>query len=130
MEENNALEAAFDQLSKMLSSEDGQKQISDILGMFSGGENGEDSPKDQGSEELNQTASQKSSSFDSDILKTATKLLRANSPGGKRDKNTVFLEALKPFLKEERQSKLDSAVKLMSAAALFKELGGLTKGGD
>ena len=36
MDENETLSSAFDKLSEMLSSEDGQKQISDILGMLQG----------------------------------------------------------------------------------------------
>ena len=48
MDENETLSGAFDKLSEMLSSEEGQKQISDILGMLSSGvgEGNTDTPKE------------------------------------------------------------------------------------
>ena len=127
---------AFEKLNEMLSSEDGQKQISDILSMFSASGEEADStaesspkPPEQRTEEKNFQSSGFSSA-DFDMLSKAQKLLGAAGKGGKKDKNTAFLEALKPFLKKERQEKLDGAVKLIGAASMFKEFGGFFKGGD
>lgn len=135
MDENEALTNAFDKLSEMLSSEDGQKQISDILSMFSGG--GEENAgaqtqntNEKGADEKSSFQSSGFSSADFDMLSKAKKLLSASKTGGKNNKNAAFLEALKPFLKNERQKKLDGAIKLIGAASLFKEFGVFTKGGD
>lgn len=135
MEENKDLENAFDKLGEMLSTEEGQKQISDIIGMLSGesgSPKGEESSRPESADDAAKSPQNASgfSSLNPDMLKTAASLLSSGPLGGKKDKNTAFLEALKPFLKKERREKLDGAVKLLSAAALFKEFGGLKKGGD
>ena len=137
MDENETLSSAFDKLSEMLSSEDGQKQISDILGMLQGAASESESeplaakePSEKKAEEKSSFQSSGFSSADFDMLNTAKKLLGASKIGGKKDKNAAFLEALKPFLKNERRQKLDGAIKLIGAASLFKEFGGFTKGGD
>ena len=127
--ENADFSKAFDMLGEMLGSEDGQKQISDIISMLTGG-GGESPPPAEQKSSFKKGVSENTgiSSADFDMLKAAKKLMGASK--GKKDKNTAFLEALKPFLHKERQKKLDSAVKLISAAALFKEFGGFFKGGD
>ena len=135
MDENETLSSAFDKLSEMLSSEDGQKQISDILGMLQGAasDSDADAPEEIPEKKAEEKSSFQSSGFSSadfDMLKKAKKLLGASKTGGKNDKNAAFLEALKPFLKNERRQKLDGAIKLIGAASLFKEFGGFTKGGD
>lgn len=122
MEENENLSKAFDKLGEMLSSKDGQKQISDILSMFSG--------QEQTQEEKSSPEESSGSGFSSrelDMLGTAQKILGVSN---KNSQNAAFLEALKPFLKKERQKKLDSAVKMLNAASIFKEMGGFKKGGD
>ena len=135
MDENETLSSAFDKLGEMLSTEDGQKQISDILSMFSGA-NSENNPEkeqqsaEKGSDEKSSFQSSGFSSADFDMLSKAKKLLGASGISGKKDKNAAFLEALKPFLKKERRQKLDGAIKLIGVASLFKEFGGFSKGGD
>ena len=132
--ENEALSNAFDKLGEMLSTEDGQKQISDILSMFSSAadENNLDNEQkaEKHTEEKSSFQNSGFSSADFDMLNKAKKLLGASGIGGKNDKNAAFLEAIKPFLKKERREKLDGAIKLISAASLFKEFGGFSKGGD
>ena len=127
MDENETLSNAFDKLGEMLSTEEGQKQISDILSMFSGDENTAKAEDNQTKQETNH---QGFTSSNFDMLNTAKKLLSSSKPGKSGDKNAAFLEALKPFLRKERRNKLDGAIKLIGAASLFKELGVFTKGGD
>ena len=127
MDENETLSNAFDKLGEMLSTEEGQKQISDILSMFSGDENTTKAEDNQTNQETNR---QGFTSLNFDMLNTAKKLLSSSNPGKSGDKNAAFLEALKPFLRKERRNKLDGAIKLIGAASLFKELGVFTKGGD
>lgn len=109
---------AFEMLEGMLSTEEGQKQISDIISAFSGGsasggssENGGKGAQSQG----------RNMPFGADGI--------MNMLSGQNSRGAAFLEALKPFLRKERREKIDTAIKLTQAAALMKQLGFLKQGG-
>ncbi len=124
MDENANIENAFDKLSEMLSSEEGQNRISDIISMLSGGE----SRADEKGEDFSSAEDDASSSaFNPNVLKAINKMM-----SGKRNnnQNAAFLEALKPFLKEKRRKKLSDAVNILNAASVIKELGLFNKGGE
>ena len=146
MEENSMISGAIDKLGEMLSTEEGQKQISDILSAFSGSMDSANENSDTDKEKNNETdsgadfpfsalsgilnsASQKASSDMPDLSQMAdmsgiiSKLMSGKLT--KNNPNSAFLEALKPFLRTERREKVDSAIKIMKFASVFKELGGV-----
>lgn len=135
MEEKD-IQQGFEKLSEMLSTEDGQKQISDIISALQGDGDGEESPLSgilssfgMGEEKKEEKTTQ-NSGFDLDFatLSKIKKLLSAS--GGKKSESTVLLQSLKPFLRDERKEKIDNLIKIMSYASVFKEFGGFMKGGD
>ena len=126
MSDNNDLSGAVEKLQSLMSSEEGQNQLQNIISMFAGGQSPEDLPQD--SPPTPPTAQEQSPfNFDMDNMDMMLKMQRImgamNSQQG--NNHTAFLHALKPYLKESRQSKLDSAVKLMGMAKameIFKDL--------
>lgn len=119
--DENALGGAIEKLKDMLSSEEGQSQIQDIIGMFSSGSDGGESES---------TDEQQSGGFDAPDMETILKIQQVvsamNDNGG--GQHTQFLRSLRPYLRESRQKKLDGAVKLLGAASAMKMLGILNNG--
>lgn len=111
--ENADFSKAFDVLEKMLSTEDGQNKISEIISAFSGGNTaGEGGIKEKDENNAN---------FDG--INLLNRLSSSQSNGA------AFLQALKPFLKKERREKIDTVIKMTRAAALLKQMGFLNQGG-
>ena len=117
--DENALGGAIEKLKDMLSSEEGQSQIQDILGMFAGGE------------DENENRADESSGFDAPDMEMLLKLQQvANAMNsGEGSQHTQFLRSLRPYLRESRQKKLDGAVKLLGAANAMKMFGILNREG-
>ncbi len=124
MSEELDLSKAITEVQQMLSSEDGQNQIGELIKKLTGGE-------EKDSEEQN-TLNDSDGSFDmfskmgdmATILKIKGIMESLNS--GKNDHDAAFLNSIKPFLKEERRKKLDSAAKVLTltkAIKVFKDLG-------
>lgn len=124
MDENADFSQAIEKVRQMMSDENGQNQIQNILSMFTGGSETDG--------EQNTAALPSASSFDpSDIemLMKMKKVMSAmNTDGGSRQ--AEFLTALKPFLKKERRGKVEQAVKLMKAAKVLKAFREINEGGD
>ena len=126
MAEETDFSKAIEQVKAMLSSEDGENQIQNILGMLTSGQS--ESP------ESDEQSASATSSADiggiGDIMSgmgDIENIMRLkNVLGGagslKSDSNTAFLQALKPFLSESRQSKLDSAAKILNMTKMLKLL--------
>lgn len=137
MEEKD-IQQGFEKLSEMLSTEDGQKQISDIISALQGDGSEEESPLSgilsslgmTGEEEKKEEKKPQNSGFDLDLatLSKIKKLLSAS--GGEKSESTALLQSLKPFLRDERKEKINNLIKIMSYASVFKEFGGFMKGGD
>lgn len=136
MEDNLNLENAVQKLSEMLGTEDGQKQISDIISALTGNSDEENQTEEAASKgfelsSLFNSQNKESSSqngFSPDLITKAMKLM-SHSTG--QNQSTAFLKALKPYLHQSRRQKVDSAIKILSFADIFKELGGtFFKGGD
>jgi len=143
MAEGLDLSGAFEQVQQMLSDEDGQTQIQNILNMFlsgngdenagtassseSLGENAENvsfSPKDVNTSSLGNnvgkgTSTGNSDGFDIETMLKISSVLQSLNAADDNPK-TTFLKSLKPFLKESRQSKLEQAAKLMKIASVLK----------
>lgn len=137
MEDNLDLSEGFEKLSQMLSTEDGQKQISDIISALQGdGSEGESplsgilSSLGMGDEKKKEEKTSNNSGFDFDFesLGKIKKLLSAGN--GKNNHNTALLQSIKPFLQDERREKVDGLIKIMSYASVFKEFGVFGKGGE
>lgn len=109
---------AFEMLEGMLSTEEGQKQITDIISAFSGGSASGGSAENGGKGAQSQGGNMP---FGADGI--------MNMLSGQNSRGAAFLEALKPFLRKERREKIDTAIKLTQAAALMKQLGFLKQGG-
>ncbi len=114
------LNGAIEQVQQMLSSPEGEAQIQNLLGMLTGGDNGG---------ETAEPSQQQGGGFNpSDLLsgmsdiETIMKIKSIISLLGnqKNDANASFLNSLKPFLKKERQQKLEQATKLVSIAKAIK----------
>ncbi len=117
--DENTLDGAIEKLRNMLSDKDGQSQIRDMLGMFSGGAASEnaDDDEDSGSDKKDMSGMP-----DAETMLKINRVIGAlNKSGG--GKHAQFLRALRPYLKEPRQKRLDSAVKLLGVADAVKSLG-------
>ena len=115
-EQNNSIDfsKAFETLEQILSTNEGQKQISDIISAFSQGESSNE----------NSNSKTETNGFS----EKAGELIKLF--GSQKSQGAAFLEALKPFLKKERQEKIDTAIKITRAAAFLKQMGFSNKGGD
>lgn len=113
-EGDGGISKAFEVLEDMLSSEEGQKQISDIISAFSQG----NAAAPTGQKEEKSPIDDFSAIFSG-----------LNAISAQKSRSAALLEALKPFLKKERQEKLDTVIKLSRALGLMKQLGFLNKGG-
>ena len=129
----------IEQLQEMLSTKEGEEQIQSILGSLMG--SASDTSADESKASAN-TASANTASSDSpqqgglgDILSglgnmdTLMKIQKVmNAVSNTKDSSASnFLQALKPYLSNERRQKVDQAAKLITvtkALKAFKELGG------
>lgn len=139
------LNGAMDMLKNMLESDDGKQQIQNILSVFGGAENGDDSKGEKEAELYddndNNTESDttfKSSVFSdfsdfsdlSDLMKNGDMLLKLQKvmtgiKSAETCREAEFLKALSPLLKPERRNKVDRAVKILGMGRvikLFKEM--------
>ncbi len=122
MSEEFDLSQAVEKVQQMLSSEEGEAQIQNLLGMLTGGAEDAAEPKQESTSGIGDMLSGMPD------LETLMKMKNIMSLLGnqKNDTNTAFLNSLKPFLKKDRRQKLEQATKLMSVAKaikLFKDSG-------
>lgn len=112
-------------IQEMLSDEESMKQISELAQMFSSSDNNDDTKKNEpsvsennGGGLLDNLSGLDMGDFDfTKILKVQEIMNKASN-----DKNAEFLLALKPLLREERQSKVDKAVKMLKLFAVWTVL--------
>lgn len=112
-------------IQEMLSDEESMKQISELAQMFSSSDNNNDTKKNEpsvsennGGGLLDNLSGLDMGDFDfTKILKVQEIMNKASN-----DKNAEFLLALKPLLREERQSKVDKAVKMLKLFAVWTVL--------
>lgn len=121
MAESPDLSNAIEQLQQMLSSDDGQSQIQNILNMFTSDNSDEPAAP-------NTSAPNFGDGFDLDTVMKISSIMQAMNNQSDNPK-TVFLKSLKPFLKESRQNKLEQATKLMKIASLLRIFRKDDKGG-
>ena len=128
MNENTDFSKAIEKVQQMLSDSDGQNQIQNILNMFTN----ESPQSDQENAPCTlPVPALPSASFDPSDLAMLLKIKNILSAANcTENKQAEFLRSLKPFLKAERRTKLEQAIKFMSAAQIFKAFKDLNEGGD
>lgn len=94
----------------LLSDEESVKQLSELAQMIMS-ENGNDARQETGESQEN--------GGDFPDLGSIMKLTGLLGSVSQQDKNTELLLALKPHLKEEKQKKVDKAIKLLKVIALW-----------
>lgn len=129
MDENNMdIGGAVEKLKAMMSSEDGQGQLQNIISAFTGGgdQAGGGTEGMGGAPQGN--PSDGGMGMDRDNLEMFMKMQKvmAAMNSNQNSQNAQFLRSLKPFLKPERQKSVESAVKMLSLTKVlgaFKESG-------
>lgn len=125
----------MNKLNEVLNDEESMKQIKELAAMLGSDDsnNSSDPPFDMSkilSGGTNTGEQEKDTSTDIDLTKIM-QLKGMIEKSGKSDRNVALLLALKPLLKEEKQAKVDSVIKilrLMAILPLLRESGLL--GGD
>lgn len=129
MSEEFDFSKAIAEVQQMLSSEEGENQIQNLLGMLTG--SSKEDAEGASSVNANLTAGDKGQADLLSGLGDIEMLMKLQSVmnivgNQKNDSNAAFLQSLKPFLKAERRDKLDRAAKILTvtkAIKAFKELG-------
>ena len=105
-------------IGELLSDEESVKQLSELAQMFMNGSEGEASAEEtKADEELSENVDEQEGSgvdFDFGSLLKFTEIM-----GAMKDKNSELLLALKPHLKEDRQQRVDKAIKMMKLLAIW-----------
>lgn len=132
MDESIDFSAALEKVQQMLSDENGQSQLQNIIGALTGNQSADASADDCGNEHfpvelLSQGKS--SDSFDMDMFLKLQKLMSLMK-SNKNNPHTDFLQTLRPFLKSSRQKSLDQAVKLINAVQAIKLFRSINEGSD
>ena len=116
MAEDFDLSALINQAKEILATPEGEAQVQNLMEMLGqSAENQSSSPQAEDNSPLGDVEN---------IMKIKT--LMEGMQGGSHPPQANFLQALKPFLKEERRQKIDQASKLLSiskALKMFKNLG-------
>lgn len=110
-------------IGELLSDEESVKQISEIAQMLmsetSGGESGTSAEESCTEKKDDNSESESASPFGSFDFSSLMKLQGLMGAFGKSDRNTELLLALKPHLKEDKQEKVDKAIKLLRLLAVW-----------
>lgn len=109
-------------IQEMLSDEESMKQLSELAKMFSSSENDNNNQNKEMAEEKSEAAFPSGDFGLGDI--DITKLFKVQEIMSKasNDKSAELLLALKPLLREERQAKVDKAVKVLKLFAVWTVL--------
>ncbi len=122
MSEELDLSKIVDEVQQMLSSEDGQNQLQGMLEMLTGSATSTENTSDAGQKPSSSHASPFDLFSGAGDVGTLLKLKNIMDAvgNGANDSNAAFLQALKPFLREERRRKLDSAAKILTVTKALK----------
>lgn len=100
-------------IGELLSDEESVKQLSELAQMLMSDGS---SPEEKGEDGTSEEQQHESGGFDVGSIMKLTGLLGSVSQS---DKNTELLLALRPHLKEEKQKRVDKAVKLLRLIAVW-----------
>ena len=118
MDENMDLSGAVEKLKQMMSSEEGQGQLQNIISAFTGMGQGEAKYAENESV-YNPEPSQAADNLE--LLMKMQKIMAAMK-SGENNQNVRFLQSLRPFLKPQRQASVDNAVRLMGLSRALSVL--------
>ncbi len=128
MSEGMDFSKAIEAVQQMLTDENGQEQIQNILNMFTNdSENEKQSDKTLSLPAL-QNTSNPFDMADVDMLFKIKKIMSAMNAQN-NSAQAEFLSRLKPLLKSNRREKLDQALKIMNMAKVFKIVKDMNEGG-
>ena len=122
------MEDIIGKIGELLSDKESMQQLSELAQMFTAqeqtereneAENEQADCKCKGDESDNSSEDSSTGGFDFGMLFRLQEIMGTFS---QRDKNSELLMALKPHLCEERQEKVDKAVKLLRLLAVFSIL--------
>ncbi len=121
------MEDIIGKIGELLSDKESMKQLSELAQMFTSqeqsdcdeAENEQADCSCEGGESNDSSESSSSGGFDFGMLFRLQEIMGTFS---QKDKNSELLMALKPHLSEERQEKVDKAVKLLRLLAVFSIL--------
>ncbi len=126
MDASNDISKAIDTVQQLLSDENSGEKIQDILGLLSTTQEQEsgNAQSNQPAFDLSSLFSNNTSQDDDSGIDMATIMKMANVLSAMNSQNTdpgsAFLKTLKPFLNDNRRSKLDQAQKLLKIAKAIK----------
>ena len=135
MDENIDFSKALEKVQDMLSGEDGQNQLQSILSMLTGSQSDADESQSTSSADdlpipvSAEPHSDSNSNFDMDMFFKLQKIMSLMQ-NQKSSPQTGFLQSLKPFLRTERQARVEQAVKLINAVKVISLFRQMNEGGD
>ena len=106
------LSAAIEKVKEMMSGDDGQEKLNSIISAFAGS-------TDSGGDKKHQTIADEAADFET-MVKLSGVMSKMKSQESSRE--AALLYAIKPFLRESRQAKTDSAVKIIGMLKALKTL--------
>ena len=113
------MEDLLAKMQELLSDPESMKQISELAQMLKSGETEASAPMPEQTEPLPESSALPDfKGLDPGLLLKAGEMFGHQKP----DKNTALLLALRPHLGQERQAKLDRAVRLLKLWNLWKQL--------
>ncbi len=107
MDSNFDFQEAIEKVREMFSGEDKKAQLMEIMNAF----------RDEPQEKTEEKSSDVGFDFDPSMLLKFQKIMSLS--GNNENDKAKLLLSLKPFLKEERKSKVDKAVQLMNISKII-----------
>lgn len=108
-------------ISGILSDDESVRQLAELVKMFKSGDFNESGESTVKSSEINSSNNNDSQNAD-DSMPDIQQIMKLASLAGtfsRNDENTGLLLALRPHLSEQKQQKLDKAVKLLKLTAVY-----------
>lgn len=106
----------FGRMQSILSDPESMEQLKELAGLL--GNSDDNDSSSQHPERSSESREENGGGFDIGMLMQLSSLMSSSG----QDEDTALLLALKPHLKEERQKKVDKALKLMKLLTVWKTL--------
>ena len=106
----------FGKMQSVLSDPESMEQLKELAALLGNGDDNDSSS--QQPERSSENREEDGGGFDIGMLMQLSSLMSSSG----QDEDTALLLALKPHLKEERQKKVDKALKLMKLLSVWKTL--------
>lgn len=116
------MENIAEKMQSLLSDEEGLKQLQSLYDILSGNSKKEDNNESEEPENHDETADSQAGEMPELDLGSILKLQSLFSSDPSENKNTALLTALRPHLSEEKQYKVDKAVKILNLLDMISVL--------